>query len=569
VLKFNLKYIIISLRIELTVFLIMITSLLLFIGVCKTNISSDGVGYYDYLPSAFIHNDLYRNNTSISSRIDSMSVYVDINGVKVNKFNAGVAILQLPFFSIALAASKFFYDGIITGYEIIFQKSMFIGALFYYFISLVFLRKALQLYKISGISILVTLFLYGLATNAIQYINNEATFSHVYCMFLVTVFIYLIKKLQLGYRKLYIYFISIIIGLLLITRLVDALIILSVPFIVGNLNDLKQMIKNVFLHKTPIIISLIIFLLFVSIQPVLWYMQSGSILIDTYQYEKFNFFKPEFINFWFSYRKGLFLYTPITLISILLGITLLYKKEQYLALNFLLFFLIVSYALSCWWSWWYSCGYGQRAFISYYPVIFVFYALSLDCLNGLIKKIIIFISLLTIPINHIQARQYKNFILNWEDMNYIKYWNVFLSNSNRFIGFNNKLIMNEDYLKINKRIKINDRLVLPQTKVKIVETDLPLFEKGYVVKVTNYDYFGYNNRANLELCLQDNGGDTLYSKKITYTNLTNTLLGNQTQGTYYFKLPGNLNNSKLSLTIKTLQTAVRFKNAMFIIYEIR
>jgi hypothetical protein len=111
--------------------------------------------------------------------------------------------------------------------------------------------------------------------------------------------------------------------------------------------------------------------------------------------------------------------------------------------------------------------------------------------------------------------------------------------------------------------------VLPQTKVKIVETDLPLFEKGYVVKVTNYDYFGYNNRANLELCLQDNGGDTLYSKKITYTNLTNTLLGNQTQGSYYFKLPGNLNNSKLSLTIKTLQTAVRFKNAMFIIYEIR
>ena len=132
--RFNIKNFIFSLRLELIVFLIMITSLSLFIGICKINISSDGVGYYDYLPSTFIHKDIVRNNFRPILRIDSMSVYVGIKGIKVNKFNIGVSLLQLPFFSVALVGSKIISEEIITGYEPIFQKCMLVGALFYYFL---------------------------------------------------------------------------------------------------------------------------------------------------------------------------------------------------------------------------------------------------------------------------------------------------------------------------------------------------------------------------------------------------------------------------------------------------
>jgi hypothetical protein len=446
---------------------------------------------------------------------------------------------------------------------------MLVGALFYYFLSLMFLRKTLQLFALSNKNIILTLLLFGLATNATQYINNEATFSHIYCMFLVSVFVFLVKKLQLDYKTYLIYLVSIVLGLLSITRLVDLLIIFSLPFIIGNSYAFKQTLKKIFIDKISILIALFIFLLIASLQLIIWYLQYGSFFLDTYQAETFNFLKPELINFWFSYRKGLFLYTPITLISIVTGIILFFKKEYYLAFTFFLFFFLVSYVLSSWWSWWYSCGYGQRAFIGYYPVLFVFYALSLNYLKGLIKKIIIFISLLTIFVNHIQARQYKNFILNWEDMDRIKYWNVFLSNSNRFIGFNNKLNINEDYLRIRIRKKIKDQLILPNTIASIAQINMPLYEKGFIVKVTNYDSFEHNNRANLELCLKDKENDTLFFKNITYTNLTNSFLGESSQGTYYYRIPSVVNASNLTLTISTNQTPVRFKNAMFILFEIK
>lgn len=559
-LSFNLKNIILEFKIELAVFLVMCSSLFFFVGISKTKINSDGVGYYDYLPSIFIHHDIGRYQSNIDThRIDSMSVYVKIRDAKVNKFNVGVSILQTPFFLAGILYSKLVGINNINGYENFFQTFIFFGALFYYLLSLMFFRLTLRLYAFSTSTIIISLLLFGLSTNVIQYINYEATFSHVYCMFIISALIFCIKKFQLSNDKYFIYLSSVLLGLLFITRMVDVIIILAFPFVVGSLQDLKNFISDIFKNKI-IIYSGLLFSLVVSIQLLVWYLQSGRIWIDTYQNESFNFLKPEFINFWFSYRKGLFVYTPITFLIIVIGIIKINKHNLYSSISFFIFFISVSYVLSCWWNWWYSCGYGQRAFVGFYPILFLYFAKCINSLNTKIRNYVLLICILTIPVNHIQARQYRTYILDWENMNEIKYWNVFLSNSNRFIGFNWKKDYDYTNHKLVFAVKKGNLSISQNTNTQLFNLKLdsvPHLISGRFLKISTINSFENNNRTKLNLTIKEKG-DTVFTKSILFTNLSTKRLGTRHRGYYIFELPQIKQNKSLNifLNIETKKEVV-------------
>ncbi len=85
--------------------------ILVFVLLIQTNlakvdvvIKADAIGYYDYLPSLFIHHDLVRRskpvetNPKLYERIDKEGVYVNYKGFKVDKYPVGTALLQWPFF---------------------------------------------------------------------------------------------------------------------------------------------------------------------------------------------------------------------------------------------------------------------------------------------------------------------------------------------------------------------------------------------------------------------------------------------------------------------------------------
>jgi hypothetical protein len=77
-----------------------------FIGNADKTINADAIGYYDYLPSIFIHKDFirkdkpYADNISFYHRLDQFDhiSYVEYGDFKVNKYPSGTAILQTPFF---------------------------------------------------------------------------------------------------------------------------------------------------------------------------------------------------------------------------------------------------------------------------------------------------------------------------------------------------------------------------------------------------------------------------------------------------------------------------------------
>jgi hypothetical protein len=174
-----------------------------------------------------------------------------------------------------------------------------------------------------------------------------------------------------------------------------------------------------------------------SIQLMIYKLQTGQWLVYSYAEEGFNFTSPELYNFLFSYKKGLFVYTPASFFIVLLVLLILVfsfaKKKmitrdetRFQSLSFLGFFLLVVYVLSSWWMWFYGGSFGSRAMIEYYPFIFLAFALSLNeqskwWLNLLFTALI----LGCIQLNMVQSKQYISGAIHWVDMDKEWYWRIF------------------------------------------------------------------------------------------------------------------------------------------------
>jgi len=119
-----------------TVILILYVVLVIFyIGNVDEKFIGDGKGYYDYLPSIFIHHDLVRKDFPLSEspdvydRIAKMDVYVAYKDHMVNMYPCGTALLELPFFVVTYQISEFKGDHA-DGYGLPFQRTISIAALF-------------------------------------------------------------------------------------------------------------------------------------------------------------------------------------------------------------------------------------------------------------------------------------------------------------------------------------------------------------------------------------------------------------------------------------------------------
>jgi len=405
-----------------------------YLGNVDRTTNADGVGYYDYLPSFFIHHDLVRkhatarSDTALYQRVQELKTYIDYKGYKVDKYPAGTAVLQLPFFLHAWLTTD--RDGSPEdGYQKPFQVAVFHAALFYLFFSLFFLKKLLKLYNVRQWAIVFTQLLLVMATGVVHYSNVEAGFSHVYSLFAITAFLYYSKS-YFSAKNLNHYFLAaLFLGLIVLIRQINILIVLFLPFMAGSWATFREGITALFRNPLKFGSGILIMASISCIQCLFWYLQTGHFFLYSYQGEGFNFSNPEFVNILFSYRKGLFIYTPVLFISLFGIVFLAIKKKFYLMSTWLAFFLILTYILSSWHSWYYGCSFGLRAYIDFYAIFFIPFALLLSGSAIWISISFVAISLFTIPVNIIQAYQYKNYILHWILMDKEMYWKVFLNTS--------------------------------------------------------------------------------------------------------------------------------------------
>lgn len=428
----------------LLIFIVMLPAVITSITKIKswdTTINADGYGYYAYLPCTFIYHHLDYSRVmaeehKLRPNIDSAEIMYPFvrygDNKRTDKYFIGVSILLVPFFLLAYFLSYLFgYD--LSGYSILFQESVALGALFYLFLGLFFIRKIMCEYYINGKIIFFCLILILYGTNLFYYASISPSMSHVYSFGLQAMFFYSIKRAFQVPRIRNLLIATILFSLLFLIRPTNILSLAAILFLAGDLKNLRRFLSDIFHFKKIAIILISVFLI-LSIQFVKWYIETGKWYIWGYSGEGFVFSTPHFFDILFSYRKGWFIYTPVMFI-ILSGIILLFiRLKRFFQLGtILIFFLLTTYVCSCWWEWWYGGSFGMRAFVDYYP----FYALLLGILlmevkNSIVKTLVFALPVLCLVICIIQTIQYDKFIFSYGNMTKQRYWNVFLKTDSKY-----------------------------------------------------------------------------------------------------------------------------------------
>jgi hypothetical protein len=195
---------------------------------------------------------------------------------------------------------------------------------------------------------------------------------------------------------------------------------------------------------------------------IYWKEMTGQWLYFSYgSNERFFFADPAIIKGLFSWRKGLFLYTPLMIFAFA-GIIALWKRRSPHALPVTIFVPLNIYIIFSWWCWWYGGGFGQRAFIDSYTLMAVAAASLLTpeaishgtaslmtpvsttlgtaspgaAVKSWLQKLTLAAFLLLTSLGIMQNIQYYNGAIHWDSMTKEAYINSFgrLNPSARFHG---------------------------------------------------------------------------------------------------------------------------------------
>lgn len=504
---------------ELFIIFCLIFTINNYIGNVDKTIKADAVGYYEYLPSLFIYNDLnrkavpYKKGHPKYERLETFqhTFYNEYEEYLVNKYPCGTALLQSPFFLWEYLTS----DKPKTGYEYEFHRSVFYATIFYLFLGLVFFRKTLLLYGINRWVIFFCQLLVVFATPVAHFANFDAGFSHNYSFFAISMFAFYSRSFFIRQHAKHLLLASLSLGLIFLLRNPNLMVLAALPLLAGSWPNLKLGFQKLWSNKKLLIAGVILFVLVAFIQLFLWYLQTGSFFIYSYQGEGFNFLDPHILDVLFSYQKGLFVYTPVLFISVLAAIWMFIKGERFLGLSWLGFFLVITYIFSSWWAWHYGASFGMRVYVDFLLILFLPLALLLSKAqtHKALKAVVIIISSICIPVNIIQTYQYKEYILHWNQMDRKGYWRVFLKTDPVYRGILWRKEVDRSKYHVGDSLSLSSHWMKPQLDSLILSDTLEDAKLGAIRLAQEQDFDIDNNAKILVYVSQD---DSLIGYLDTY-----------------------------------------------------
>lgn len=377
--------------------------------IASVPIRGDGFGYFSYLSSVFIDNDL-------SFRTALLNVPDGVNpqwayglgkhpetGKMFVKYTPGVAILAAPFYVLADALTWLFKLPR-SGYSIIYQFSAVIAGIFYLLIGLKAIFEV-ALFRFNLFTAMLTSVLILLATNVLHYGVYDQTMAHIYSFGLIALYVreLILYKSNLHTTSLLpIIKFGVLMGLIILTRVPDAIIGLLAAFLI----ILKQWASSWL--KTIAYLSIYVIVVLILLSPLFlfWYYSTGSFLINSYSVliyggvrEGFNWTNPQVINFLFSAKAGYFFWAPVTLFAFL-SLPLMIKQDKALGWLLMLVLTVEIYIYSSWWLWDYGASIGSRPMVDMMPLIALPLATLIDYVKVKTGRLItITLSTLFIGIN--------------------------------------------------------------------------------------------------------------------------------------------------------------------------
>ncbi|MCO6499616.1 MAG: hypothetical protein J5I47_04455 [Vicingus serpentipes] len=388
----------------------------------------DVVSYYEYLPAAFIFNDLsfeYVDNLPFDFEGD---IWVDDNeetGRRLPKTSMGLSFMYLPFFLTGHLVAKL-QNYTAYGYSEPYGKMIVLGCWLYVFIGLFYLRKILLKY-FNDVVASLTLFSVVLATNLFYYTTIEPGMSHAYSFCLIILFIWSTMRWYENPKISLAVSLGLLSGLIALIRPTNALIVVFfLLYDIKSLTDIKNKMVFLWKYKHQILLIIIAALLVWLPQMAFWKYATNHWLFFSYGEERFYFNNPHILDGLFSYRKGWLVYTPIMIFA-LIGILPLYKMQRKFFLPLLVFLPVNIFVMYSWWSWYYGGGFGSRPMVDSYGLLAIPLAAFFTYFNQTpfyLRVIPFILFFLTSSLNLFQTQQTKT-CLHWSDMTKESYWTNF------------------------------------------------------------------------------------------------------------------------------------------------
>ncbi len=424
----------------------------------------DALGYYMYLPGYLIYDDV----TELKWMPEIDSTYHVTGGQMYQatplekggyafKYLGGVAIMELPFFYIGHTVA-YFADAPQDGFSWPYQYAIIFGAIFWFFVGCLILRKVLLRFYNETITTL-TILLLCLASNVLQYVSVDGAMSHSFIFPLYAAMLWLTVRWHEQPKRITALFIGLIAGLATISRPTE-LIIIFIPILwsletTGKLKSKWALVKQ---HRIHILYAVAGGIMGIFPQLLYWKQATGSWIYDVGS-------KWFFLNPWWrvliGFEKGWFIYTPI---AIFMVIGLFLMKGKPFRRSVLVFCLLNIWIIISWSDWRYGASYSTRALVQSYPVFALALAAFLERTYVNRKRILVIAAgLYLIGVNLFQILQYNAGVLHYDHMNARYYAAIYLDANPTPLDYS--LLDTDEIIRDESQFKVTQRAVIEHPKV--------------------------------------------------------------------------------------------------------
>ena len=387
-------------------------------------IAGDGVCHHAYLSSLFIHGTLdppVAQPAHLSAAEDG----------HVIKCTAGVACMQAPFYAVAHLRTLI-TEGPEDGRSLHYQFAIALAAWCYLVLGLWAVRALLLFLGTARSVTAAVLLLLFFGTGLAWYALMEPSMVHVYGFCSVACTMRAFQRAVHCSTLRWWLIAAAGLGLVVLVRPVNALMVLALPLLWSKAHrsagvwTAQRVLRTVFW-------SGVVFGLVVSVQPILWYAQSGSFFAELYPGEGFNWSSPRILSSLFGAQKGLFFYWPLLLL-VVPGAVVLWRRDRVAFAGAVLWFAVLAYVLSSWWNHVFADSYGLRPYVDHMAVfaLVIAPAISVGVERWGPRVLAVIIPFLLLQCA--QAWQYGTGIIQPQSMDAEKYRYIFLRFGTGYAG---------------------------------------------------------------------------------------------------------------------------------------
>lgn len=398
----------------------------------QSNFSWDVANYYSYLPAYFANNGSFELQAKDPSFNVSYLPVCPIDSLHIPKTTYGMALLYSPFYALGYKIAYNQQDPL-DGFSEAFATTIHWGMIAYSIFGLLLLRNFLVKFfseKVTTITLLILFF----GTALFFYSLSQSEMPHAALFFLFSAFMLCTYHWHLKPTLGKTILIGFLIGLIALIRPTDVMIGFVFLFwpINGQITFKEKglfFLKN---YKQLIIMGLAALVVWIP-QMLFWKMRTGHLLYFSYGNEQFFWSDPQIFNVLFSYRKGLFVYTPLIILS-LIGFYYIPKSMRGIRNTLIFLFVLNLYVVSCWWDWFFGGCFAARSFVQHFSylsiplagfIAFVFDEPGAHWKKSLLQFVVVIIISLGISLNLFQTYQYNANLIHPFGMSKKTYWLVF------------------------------------------------------------------------------------------------------------------------------------------------